>query len=172
MTFQGKTKVVAKAKKIDNLLLMITSPSSCIILLGVSPLKPRGWIEKDRASTTRPANQHFTGTRANTHTFECRASGYSPVRRCAEALKWSPGGHCARLAPSLGSTDMIGCISGIVARPDGTRSWAAERSTAQISHRTTARFGPNEGSRGTGSRWKSCWFEAATQKRQPGATFS
>ena len=137
------------------------------VLLGVSPLKPRAWIEKDRA-WTRPPNRTFL----NTHAFECRASGYSPVRRCAEALKWSPGGHCARLAPSLGSTDIIGCISGIVARPDGTRSWAAERSTAQISHRTTARFGPNEGSRGTGSRWKSCWFEAATQKRQPGATFS
>ena len=138
------------------------------ILLGVSPLKPRALIKKDRASTPRRTNQAFF----NTHAFEYRASGYSPVRRCAEALKWSPGGHCARLAPSLGSTDIIGCISSIVARPDGTRSWAAERSTAQISHRTTARFGPNEGSRGTGSRWKSRWFEAATQKMQPGATFS
>ena len=36
MTFQKKTKVVAKAKKYYNLLLMmITSPSSCIIIINI-----------------------------------------------------------------------------------------------------------------------------------------
>ncbi len=73
--------------------------------------------------------------------------------RCAETLKWSPGGHCARLAPSLGSTDIIGCISGIVARPDGTRSWAAERSREQTEPLHGS--GPtNEGSKGRASTSK------------------